>query len=108
MKNLLSLAAVAGLVATTFTLAAPAANAEEFVARYTYLVNGVEVPSTTVLRSTLPSTTTVIEQPAVISNTLTAPAVVTTKAPIMVEHRESLTPHIFHLGLWPLIDFSIF
>lgn len=107
MKNLRSLAAVAGLLATTLTVAAPAAHADEFVARYTYLVNGVEVPRTSVLRSTLPSTTTVLEQPAVIYNTLTAPAVIT-KAPIMVEHRETLTPHIFHLGLWPLVDFSIF
>lgn len=109
MKNLLSLATVAGLIATTFSVAAPAAHAEEFVARYTYLINGVQGPSNTVLRSTLPGNTMVLEQPAVIENTITAPAVVgATKAPIMVEHRESLVPHIFHLGLWPLVDFSIF
>jgi hypothetical protein len=110
MKKLLSLAAVAGIVAA---FAAPA-QADEFVARYTYLVNGVQVPTaaaTTVL--TQPAVIqnscaapTVLTQPAVIDSTITAPAVVS--KPIMVEHHENLVPHIFHLGLWPLVDFSIF
>ena len=94
MKKLLSLAAVAGIVAA---FAAPA-QADEFVARYTYLVNGAQVAA--------PAATTVLTQPAVIENTITAPAVVS--KPIMVEHHENLVPHIFHLGLWPLVDFSIF
>ena len=109
MKNLLSLAVVAGFVAATFGIAAPA-HADEFVSRYTYLVNGAQV---------LPSTqTAVLSQPAVIENgacgtslinqTLTAPAVVGTSNAIMVQDHENLVPHFFHLGLWPLIDFSIF
>jgi hypothetical protein len=116
MKKLLSLAAVAGIA---FATAAPV-QADEFVARYTYLVNGVNAP--------VAATTTVLEQPAVIesgacgatvltqpavldscgSTVLTQPAVLGTTKPIMVEHHENLVPHIFHLGLWPLIDFSIF
>lgn len=113
MKKLLSLAAVAGIA---FCTAAPAAMADEFVARYTYLVNGVQVPATAatstvitqpaVLEST--GCGTVLTQPAVIDRTLTAPAVVNTTKPIMVEHHENLVPHLFHLGLWPIIDFSIF
>jgi len=111
MKKLLSLAAVAGIVAA---FAAPA-QADEFVARYTYLVNGVQVPSSTAVltqpaviqSSACAPATTVLTQPAVIENTITAPAVIGTK-PIMVEHHENLVPHIFHLGLWPLVDFSIF
>jgi len=95
MKKLLSLAAVAGIVVA---FAAPA-QADEFVARYTYLVNGVQVPTA--------AATTVLTQPAVIENTIVAPAVVGSR-PIMVEHHENLVPHIFHLGLWPLVDFSIF
>jgi hypothetical protein len=100
MKKLLSLAAVAGIVAA---FAAPA-QADEFVARYTYLVNGAAVPTAAV--TTVAPATTVLTQPAVIENTITAPAVVA--KPIMVEHHENLVPHIFHLGLWPLVDFSIF
>ncbi len=102
MKKLLSLAAVAGIVAA---FAAPA-QADEFVARYTYLVNGTQIPSAAVSSTTLAPATTVLTQPAVIENTITAPAVVS--KPIMVEHHENLVPHIFHLGLWPLVDFSIF
>lgn len=113
MKKLLSLAAVAGIA---FGIAAPAAMADEFVARYTYLVNGAQVPaaaSTTVLTQpaviqAAPACGTVLTQPAVLDRTITAPAVVNTQRPIMVEHRENLVPHLFHLGLWPLIDFSIF
>lgn len=113
MKKLLSLAAVAGIA---FSIAAPAAQADEFVARYTYLVNGVQVPAaaaTTVLTQpavieAAPACGTVLTQPAVIEKTITAPAVVGTTKPIMVEHHENLVPHLFHLGLWPLIDFSIF
>jgi hypothetical protein len=101
MKKLLSLAAVAGIVAA---FAAPA-QADEFVARYTYLVNGAPVPTAAV--TTVAPATTVLTQPAVIENTITAPAVIGAK-PIMVEHHENLVPHIFHLGLWPLVDFSIF
>lgn len=111
MKKLLSLAAVAGVFAA---IAVPAAQADEFVARYTYLVNGVQVPaaaSTTVL--TQPAViensacgTKVLTQPAVVDTTISTPAVV--GKPIMVEHHENLVPHIFHLGLWPLVDFSIF
>ncbi len=118
MKNLLSLAAVAGIVVATF---APAANAEEFVARYTYLVNGVQVPASTVLPAqtlTQPavignSCGTVLSQPAIINDAcgsavLTQPAVLGGKAPIMVEDHENIVPHFFHLGVWPLVDFSIF
>jgi hypothetical protein len=111
MKKLLSLAAVAGIVA----FAAPA-QADEFVARYTYLVNGVQVPAAAATTQVLtqPAVVTgnscgaVLTQPAVVESTITAPAVVNTTKPIMVEHHENLVPHIFHLGLWPLIDFSIF
>jgi hypothetical protein len=110
MKKLLSLAAVAGIVA----FAAPA-QADEFVARYTYLVNGVQVPAAAATTQVLtqPAVVTgnscaVLTQPAVVESTITAPAVVNTTRPIMVEHHENLVPHIFHLGLWPLIDFSIF
>jgi hypothetical protein len=114
MKNLLSLAAVAGILAATF---APAAHADEFVARYTYLVNGAQAPAATVLPSTVltqpalieNSCGTVLTQPALIDagcNTL--PAVVGGSAPIMVQDHENIVPHIFHLGLWPLVDFSIF
>lgn len=99
MKKLLSLAAVAGIVAA---FAAPA-QADEFVARYTYLVNGAPVPTASTL---VAPSTTVLTQPAVIENTITSPAVLS--KPIMVEHHENLVPHIFHLGLWPLVDFSIF
>ena len=119
MKNLLSLAVVAGFVAATFGIAAPA-HADEFVSRYTYLVNGAQV---------LPSQTQVLSQPAVINNgscgtqvltqpavldnacgsqILTQPAVVGTGNAIMVQDHENLVPHFFHLGLWPLVDFSIF
>lgn len=111
MKKLLSLAAVAGIFAA---VAAPAAHADEFVARYTYLVNGTQVaaPATTVLTQPAviekSSCGAVLTQPAVIDNTIVAPAVVGTTKPIMVEHHENLVPHIFHLGLWPLVDFSIF
>lgn len=117
MKNLLSLAAVAGILVATF---APAAHAEEFVARYTYLVNGAAAPAATVL----PAATTltqpavidnacgsVLTQPAVIDNACGAtalPAVVGGTAPIMVQDHENIVPHFFHLGLWPLVDFSIF
>jgi hypothetical protein len=113
MKNLLSLAAVAGILTATL---APAAHAEEFVARYTYLVNGAVAP-----------VATTITQPAVIGNScgaqvLTAPAVIDScntgcntlpavvggTAPIMVQDHENIVPHFFHLGLWPLVDFSIF
>lgn len=111
MKKLLSLAAVAGIFAA---VAAPA-QADEFVARYTYLVNGAQVAApaaTTVLTQPAvienSSCGAVLTQPAVIGNTITAPAVVNTTKPIMVEHHENLVPHIFHLGLWPLVDFSIF
>lgn len=119
MKKLLSLAAVAGIVAA---FAAPA-QADEFVARYTYLVNGSNIGAAAA--TTLPGT--VLTQPAVIENgacgasVLTQPAVIQNNAcgvttlpavvgakPIMVEHHENLVPHIFHLGLWPLVDFSIF
>lgn len=121
MKKLLSLAAVAGIVAA---FAAPA-QADEFVARYTYLVNGSNIgaaAATTALPATVLTQPAVIEnnacgastvltQPAVIQNNAcgvtTLPAVVGAK-PIMVEHHENLVPHIFHLGLWPLVDFSIF
>jgi hypothetical protein len=99
MKKLLSMAAVAGIVAA---FAAPA-QADEFVARYTYLVNGAPVPTAATV---VAPSTTVLTQPAVIENTITTPAVVS--KPIMVEHHENLVPHIFHLGLWPLVDFSIF
>lgn len=100
MKKLLSMAAVAGIVAA---FAAPA-QADEFVARYTYLVNGAPVPAASA--TVVAPATTVLTQPAVIESTITAPAVVS--KPIMVEHHENLVPHIFHLGLWPLVDFSIF
>jgi len=124
MKNLLSLAAVAGICAATF---APAAHADEFVARYTYIVNGALAPAAgTVITQpalingacgttlTQPavidnSCSTVLTQPAVVDNTCgTLPAVVGGTAPIMVQDHENIVPHIFHLGLWPLVDFSIF
>ncbi len=138
MKKLLSLVAVAGIA---FSVAAPAAMADEFVARYTYLVNGAAVPTagTTVLTqpavlepcgtvftqpAVLEPCGTVLTQPAVLEpcgTVLTQPAVLNpcstgtvlvqpavTQRPIMVEHHENLVPHLFHLGLWPLVDFSIF
>jgi len=118
MKNLLSLAAVAGILAATF---APAAHAEEFVARYTYLVNGAVAPAATVLPAATLNQSAIIDNgtcgatltaPAVIDNscgaTLTAPAVVGGTAPIMVQDHENIVPHFFHLGVWPLVDFSIF
>jgi hypothetical protein len=115
MKKLLSLAAVAGIAVATF---APAAHAEEFVARYTYLVNGAVAPAATVLPSatlTQPAIidsgcgTQVLSAPAVIDNGCsTLPAVVGGTAPIMVQDHENIVPHLFHLGLWPLVDFSIF
>ena len=112
MKNLLSLLTVAGIIAA---FAAPA-HADEFVARYTYLVNGAALPTAAATLSQpaviAPSAcgTQVISQPAVIDNacgaTLTQPAVIS--KPIMVEDHENIVPHFFHLGLWPLVDFSIF
>jgi hypothetical protein len=123
MKNLLSLLAVAGIVAG---FAAPA-NADEFVARYTYLVNGAQLPAAQVLsqpaviNNACPAQ--VLTQPAVVeacpAKVLTQPAVVDAcptvisqpavlTKPIMVEDHETINPHFFHLGLWPLIDFSIF
>ena len=119
MKNLLSLAAVAGILAATF---APAAHAEEFVARYTYLVNGAVAPAATVLPAPAATLTqpaiignscgTVLTQPAIVGNScgtvLEQPAVVGGQAPIMVEDHENIVPHFFHLGVWPLVDFSIF
>jgi hypothetical protein len=121
MKNVLSLAAVAGILVACF---APAAHADEFVARYTYLVNGGAGGA-------------LLNQPALIGagacgtalaapivnagcNTLTAPAVIDNgcgtlpavvgggAAPIMVQDHENIVPHILHIGLWPLVDFSIF
>ena len=109
MKKIASALMVAGLAAVALGTSAPqAANADEFVSRYTYYVNGVAMPRSTVLRTTT-SDATVLTQPAVIERTLTAPAVVTTtEQPIMIEHHEDKKPHLFHLGLFPLIDFSIF
>jgi len=122
MKNLLSLAAVVGILASL----APAAGAEEFVARYTYLVNGSALPATTITQPavingacgttlTQPAlidngcSATVLQQPAVLENGCgTLPAVVNEKAPIMVQDHENIVPHILHIGLWPLVDFSIF
>jgi hypothetical protein len=111
MKNLLSLLAVAGIVAG---FAAPA-HADEFVARYTYLVNGAALPGSTAVL-TQPAVinnacgANVISQPAVLdscgSTVLTQPAVLA--KPIMVEDHENIVPHFFHLGVWPLVDFSIF
>lgn len=122
MKNVLSLAAVAGILAATL---APAAHADEFVARYTYLVNGAAAPAAVLNQSALIGGTcgTTLAAPAVIGDscatTLTAPAVVENScgtlpavvggtAPIMVQDHENIVPHFFHLGLWPLVDFSIF
>ncbi len=143
MKKLLSLVAVAGIA---FSVAAPAAMADQFVARYTYLVNGAAVPTaaqqTTVLTqpAVLDSCNTgcntgcgqVLTQPAVLDScnsgcgqVLTQPAVLdscntgcntgcgntlsaVSQRPILVEHHENLVPHLFHLGVWPLVDFSIF
>jgi len=131
MKKLASLLVVAGVAAGFLGVSAPA-NADEFVSRYTYYVNGVAAPSSTVLRETSNSavlaapggcgtvltqpaiaapacgTATVLTQPAVVEQSICAPAVVSSKSPIMVEHHEDKVPHLFHLGLWPLIDFSIF
>jgi hypothetical protein len=111
MKNLLSLAAVAGIVATM----APAAQAEEFVARYTYLVNGTAgtaatvLPAQTLVQPAIVDGCGVQTLPAVVDSCATTlPAVVGGQAPIMVQDHENIVPHIFHLGLWPLIDFSIF
>lgn len=113
MKKVLSLLTLAGVAAI---FAAPA-QADEFVARYTYLVNGAQLAA--------PAAVTTLSQPAVIDNScgtrilsqpavvdacgttvLTQPAVV--GKPIMVEDHENIVPHFFHLGLWPLVDFSIF
>lgn len=126
MKKVLSLLSVAGMVAA---FAAPA-NADEFVARYTYLVNGAQLPAATATLSQ-PAVITgdacgtqVITQPAVLdscgSRVITQPAVLDScgtsvisqpavvNRPIMVEAHENIVPHFFHLGLWPLVDFSIF
>jgi hypothetical protein len=112
MKNLLSLAAVAGILAATF---APAAHAEEFVARYTYLVNGsAAAPAAGLL--TQPAIVdggcgaNILTAPAVLDNGCcnTQPAVIGGTAPIMVQDHENIVPHFFHLGLWPLVDFSVF
>jgi len=122
MKKVLSLLTLAGIAAI---FAAPA-HADEFVARYTYLLNDTNLSAPTVLSqpaviapacgtqvisqpAVLDSCSTVISQPAVIdscSRVLTQPAVI--KRPIMVEDHENIVPHFFHLGLWPLVDFSIF
>ena len=106
MKNLLSLAAVAGIVATM----APAAQAEEFVARYTYLVNGTAASAQTLVQPAIVDGCGVQTLPAVVDSCglQTLPAVVGGTAPIMVQDHENIVPHFFHLGLWPLIDFSIF
>jgi len=110
MKNVLSLLTVVGLAASIF---APAAHADQFVARYTYLVNGA--PATTLAQPALleNSCGTVLSQPAIVGDScgtqvLSAPAVVGGAAPVMVEDHENLIPHFFHIGLWPLVDFSIF
>ena len=108
MKNLLSLAVVAGFVAATFGIAAPA-HADEFVSRYTYLVNGAQVlPSTQTTVLTQPAVidsgacgTQVLTQPALINNScgtqvLTQPAIVGTGNAIMVQDHENLVPHFFH------------
>lgn len=121
MKKIASALMVAGLAAVAIGTSAPqTASADEFVSRYTYYVNGVEMPRSTVLRTTtLGTTDQVLTAPAVIENsvcapgtiqrTLTSPAVITTtQKPVMIEHHEDKVPHLFHLGLWPLVDFSIF
>jgi len=121
MKNVLSLAAVAGIVVATF---APAAHADEFVGRYTYLVNGAAAPAAVLNQSALiggscgstllqpavigDSCATTLTAPAVVENSCGLPAVVGGTAPIMVQDHENIVPHFFHLGLWPLVDFSIF
>ena len=121
MKNVLSLAAVAGIVAATF---APAAHADEFVARYTYLVNGAAASAGVISQPALigntcgttlaapaiiGESTCGLTQPAILENSCgTLPAVVGGAAPIMVQDHENIVPHFFHLGLWPLVDFSVF
>lgn len=114
MKKVLSLLAVAGTLAT---LAAPA-HAEQFVARYTYLVNGAPAiagsPCGGVYGGGLIGAG-MLSQPAVIGGyggpcgpgLIGQPAVVA-RPPVVVQHREALVPHLFHLGLWPLVDFSLF
>ena len=111
MKKIASFLMVAGLAAVAIGTSAPqTASADEFVSRYTYYVNGVEMPRSTVLQTTtLGTTEQVLTAPAVIEKTIAAPAVITTtQKPVMIEHHEDKVPHIFHLGLWPLVDFSIF
>jgi len=141
MKNLLSLLTVAGIAAA---FAAPA-HADEFVARYTYLVNGAVAPVATTL--TQPAIidsacgtrvlsrpalvepaygTRILSQPALVepacgTRILSQPALVEPACstsvisqpaivgrPIMVEDHENIVPHFFHIGLWPLVDFSLF
>lgn len=115
MKKVLSLLAVAGIAAV---FAAPA-RADEFVARYTYLVNGAEAPivNTSLTQPAVIGGTcgapALLSQPAVVGDAcgttvLTQPAVAATAAPVMVEDHENIVPHFFHIGLWPLVDFSIF
>jgi hypothetical protein len=111
MKNLLSLAAVAGILAATF---APAAHAEAFVARYTYLVNGGLGAGGILNQSAIVDNGLGYgglgcgaALPAVIDNGCGVAAVGAT-APIMVQDHENIVPHFFHLGVWPLVDFSIF
>jgi hypothetical protein len=102
---------VAGFAAAALGTSVPQiASADEFVSRYTYYVNGVELPRSSVYRTEIGGSTAVLAAPTIVEKTITAPAVITSTqpAPIMVEHHENKVPHIFHLGLWPLVDFSIF
>ena len=114
MKSIARFLMVAGIAAVAVGTGLPqVASADEFVSRYSYFVNGVQVPASQMVTTTQTLTqpaviqttpTTVLMQPAVIENT--TPAVVAPAT--MIQDHENMVPHLFHLGLWPLVDFSLF
>lgn len=123
MNNLVRALAVVGVV---FSYTLPV-NADDYISSYKYTVNGVEAPVKTVV---LDDRTKVIEQSAVVgpcgtkvieksavlepcsnikvqSAVIDCPTTVRTM-PVVVEHEEKKKSHLFHLGVWPLVDFSLF
>ncbi len=111
MNNIVRSLALAGLV---LTFAIPA-NADSYVSSYQYKVNGMEAPSRTVL---IDNDTKVLTQSAIVgdcSAVRVQSAVVTNECPtairttpVVVENLVKKKSHMFHINLWPLVDFSLF
>ncbi len=112
MKNLVRSLALAGFVLSC-TLPV---NADDYVSSFKYKVNGCAAPAKTVL---IDKETKVIENAAVVegtcSNVKIQSAVVGTPCattirtqPVVVENLVKKKAHLFHIGLWPVVDFSLF